>query len=68
MFVKEQPFLQFLCEVMQYSPTGKWLSSTRRNAGRLTVEDVLKFFDPNQNRDYYRREIEFLTEQCRSTS
>ena len=65
-FIKEQPFLNFLCEVMLHSPTGKWLRSNRRNVGRLELKDVINFFDPDQNGEYYDGERKFLLEHCRS--
>lgn len=62
----EQPFLDFLCQIMRQSPTGKWLYSERRKMGDLKPEDVLNFFDPDENGNYYQDEMNFLLDHCRS--
>ena len=64
--MREQPFLDFLSDVMYHSPTGKWFCSRNRNVRKLKPEDILNFFDPNENGNYYHGEMEFLLEHCRS--
>jgi hypothetical protein len=64
-FMKKQPFINFLCEVMLHSPRGKWQYG--RNPGMRTAEidDILNFLNPNLNVGYYDGEVEFLLEHCK---
>ncbi len=63
-FMKKQPFLDFLCEVMVHSPCGKWQYRHNRNIREVTMEDVQQFFDQKNNHDYYDGEVEFLLKHC----
>lgn len=60
-FIKGQPFLDFLCEVMLHSPSGKRRYLNYRNMGKADINDVLDIFTQNNNDD-----IEFLIKHCRS--
>jgi len=64
-FMKKQPFLGFLCEVMLHSPCGKRHYRRDRNLQRAELTDVLKFLDQSSNQ-YYDDEIEFLFKHCES--
>jgi len=64
-FMKKQPFIDFLCEVMLHSPCGKRHYRREQNLRKADLRDVLKFLDRNSNR-YYDGEIEFLLEHCKS--
>lgn len=66
MFTTEQPFLDFLCEVMLRSPCGERHYSRRRHMERAESRDILKFLDQNINGVYYDGEIEFLLKHCKS--
>jgi hypothetical protein len=65
-FMKGQPFLDFLCEVMLHSPRGKSKYGYKRFISKVTMEDVLEFFDRNSNHGYYDGEVEFLLKYCKS--
>ncbi len=66
MFIKEQSFLEFLCEVMLRSPSGEWHYGRHPRVGRANLTDVLEFLDQNINAGYYAGEIQFLEEHCKS--
>ncbi len=65
-FIKKQSFLDFLCEVMLHSPSGKWRYNGNRNVRKAEMEDVVKFFDRQINDGYYDGEVEFLLKHCQS--
>jgi hypothetical protein len=65
-FTKEQPFLDFLCEVMRHSPSGEWRYGHRRHIVKAELTDVLKFLDQNINGNYYAGETAFLLKHCKS--
>ncbi|CAF3953958.1 unnamed protein product [Rotaria sp. Silwood2] len=62
-FMKKQPFLEFLCEIMLHSPCGKRKYARQRNVSKADGEDVLRFLDINN--PTYRNEIDFLLKHCK---
>ncbi|CAF4203077.1 unnamed protein product, partial [Adineta steineri] len=46
-FMKKQPFIEFLCEIMSHSPSGKRKYGRQRNISKADGEDVLRFLDIN---------------------
>ena len=64
-FLKKQPFLEFLCENMLHSPYGKQRYGGQRNMKKINVEDVLKFL--HINNPMYKSEEEFLLKHCKRT-
>ena len=61
--MKKQPFLDFLCEVMLQSPSGRKRYSRDRNRTKAEGDDVLWFLD-HTNPDY-RTETAFLLKHCK---
>ena len=47
-FLKKQPFLEFLCEIMLHNPCGKQRYDDQRNMKKVNVEDVLEFLAPRE--------------------
>ena len=62
-FMKKQPFLEFLCEVMLRSPSGKLTYGQQRDVVKAEGDDVLQFLDVNSQ--YYQDEAAFLLKQCK---
>jgi hypothetical protein len=56
-FMKKQPFLDFLCEVMLQSPCSKWRYGRNRDVQKIQMKDVMKFLDGNISGGYYHGEI-----------
>jgi len=65
-FMKKQPFLDFLCEVMRESPGIKRRHRQNENNRNIDINDILHLFDQNTNIQHYRDEIEYLLNQCKS--
>ncbi|CAF1176658.1 unnamed protein product [Rotaria sordida] len=65
-FMKKQPFLDFLCEIMLDSPCGKRKYGRQRNIRKADLNDVVQFLDSNSNRTYYEGEVEFLLKHCKN--
>jgi hypothetical protein len=65
-FMKKQPFLDFLCEIMRHSPCGKKCYGGNQNIRIAEMRDVLEFFDRNISGGYYDGELEFLLKHCKS--
>ena len=62
-FMKKQSFLEFACEIMLHSPSGKRIYGGQRNIEKATGDDVLTFLDrANPN---YRNEATFLLKHCK---
>ncbi|UJR36678.1 hypothetical protein I4U23_029395 [Adineta vaga] len=62
-FMKKQPFIEFVCEVMLHSPSGKRKYGQQRNASKADGADVLQYLDVH-NRNY-RNEADFLLKHCK---
>ncbi len=62
-FMKKQPFLEFVCEIMLHSPRGKRIYGRQRNVAKATGDDVLGFLDIHN--PTYRIEAEFLLKHCK---
>ncbi|CAF2600413.1 unnamed protein product [Rotaria sp. Silwood2] len=67
-FMKEQSFIDFLCEVMLHSTCGKNHYKYKQNVHKAEMKDVLKFLDQNINGNDYHGEIEFLLNHCKRES
>ncbi|CAF4984306.1 unnamed protein product, partial [Rotaria sp. Silwood1] len=65
-FMKEQSFLDFLCDVMYHSPCGKRHWTNKRSTSKLQIQDVLQIFNKTTNNIYYEGEVEFLLNCCRN--
>ncbi|CAF1158155.1 unnamed protein product, partial [Didymodactylos carnosus] len=63
-FLKKQPFLDFLREVMVKSPCGVYDGRGRR-IEKVTIEDCINYLDPVINQAYYQGELKFLTKLCK---
>ncbi|CAM4770677.1 unnamed protein product, partial [Rotaria magnacalcarata] len=64
-FMKKQPFLEFLCEVMLHSPCGKRRYAGRqRNVHKVNGDDVLEFLDVSN--PTYHIEMNFLLKHCKN--
>ena len=61
--MKKQPFLEFLCEVMLHSPSGKELYRGQRDIRKAEGNDVLGFLDVRNPR--YQSEVNFLLKHCK---
>jgi hypothetical protein len=61
--LKKQPFLEFVCEVMLHSPSGKQKYGGRRNVQKVDGDDVLRFLDAKS--PTYQREADFLLKHCK---
>ncbi|CAF3728415.1 unnamed protein product [Rotaria sordida] len=62
-FLKKQPFLEFLCEIMMHSPCGKRKYDGQRNVQKADGNDILKFLDINNST--YKSEADFLLKHCK---
>lgn len=62
-FMKKQPFLDFLCEIMLQSPCGKREYGRQKNISKADGNDVLRYLDTNSQN--YRQEVAFLLKQCK---
>ncbi|CAF1368534.1 unnamed protein product, partial [Adineta ricciae] len=62
-FTKKQSFLDFVCEVMVQSPSGKAKHSRQRDVRMADGGDVLQWLDV-RNRSY-RNDAEFLLKHCK---
>ena len=62
-FLKKQPFLDFVCEIMLQSPAGKHRYRGQRDIRQANGEDVLRFLDVRSTS--YRIEAEFLLKHCK---
>ena len=62
-FMKKQSFLDFVCEVMMQSPSGKKIYGRQKDARMAEGRDVLEFLDV-RNRNY-RSEADFLLKHCK---
>lgn len=62
-FMKKQPFLDFLCEVMLHSPCGKRTYTNQSRRQKAEIEDVLSFLDIHQ--PTYKQEVDFLLKHCK---
>ncbi|CAM4856969.1 unnamed protein product [Rotaria socialis] len=64
-FMKKQPFLEFLCEIMLHSPCGKKRYGGRqRNVQKVHGDDVLEFLDIRN--PTYQIEMNFLLKHCKN--
>ncbi len=61
--MKKQPFIEFLCEIMLHSPSGKELYRRQRNIQKADDDDILRFLDRNNPR--YQSEMDFLLKHCK---
>jgi hypothetical protein len=61
--MKKQPFLEFVCEVMLHSPSGKKKYGRQRNMQKVEGNDVLQFLDASNRQ--YRIEADFLLKNCK---
>jgi len=61
--MKKQPFLEFVCEVMLRSPSGKRTYGQQRNVVKAKGDDVLQFLDIDS--PDYQDEAAFLLKQCK---
>lgn len=64
-FMKKQPFLDFLCEVMLHSPSGKRDYGRQRDVLKADGNDVLRYLDTQSKN--YQQEAQFLLKQCKGT-
>ncbi|CAF4212234.1 unnamed protein product, partial [Rotaria sordida] len=62
-FLKKQPFLDFLCEIMSQRPWGKRKYGGQQNVQKADSNDVLKFLDINN--PTYKSEADFLLKHCK---
>ncbi|CAF0732947.1 unnamed protein product [Adineta steineri] len=62
-FMKKQPFIEFLCEIMLHSPSGKRKYGRQRNISKADGGDVLSFLDINN--PAYQHELDFLLKYCK---
>ncbi len=62
-FLKKQPFLEFLCEIMLHSPCGKQKYGRQRNVQKVDGDDVLQFL--NTRSLTYQNEADFLLKHCK---
>jgi hypothetical protein len=62
-FLKKQPFLEFLCEIMLQSPSGKREYSNRRQIRKVDGNDVLRYLDIRS--PTYPNEADFLLKHCK---
>src|SRR5439155_1978028 len=62
-FLKKQPFLDFVCEIMLHSPSGKRTYGHQRNVQKADRVDVLKFLDMRSST--YQSEVYFLLKHCK---
>ena len=62
-FMKKQPFLDFVCEVMLYSPSGKKKYGRLRDVRKADGSDVLDYLDVNNRA--YRIDADFLLKHCK---
>ena len=63
MFLKKQPFLEFVCEVMLQSPSGKKKYGRERDLRKVDGGDVLQWLEwDNRNA---RGDLVFLEKQCK---
>ncbi|CAF1546280.1 unnamed protein product [Rotaria sordida] len=67
-FIKEQSFIDFLCEVMLHSPLGKNYYKNTQKVQKAEMEVVVKFLDQNISGDHCHGEIEFLLNNCEHRS
>lgn len=66
--MKKQWFIDFLCEIMRYSPLGKQhFGYNNRNRNDI-INDLLGFFDEKYAGEYYQGERKFLLDHCQSRS
>ncbi|CAF4644679.1 unnamed protein product, partial [Rotaria sp. Silwood2] len=65
-FMKEQSFLDFLCDVMYHSPRGKMRCTDQRRTSKIEMQDILQLLDSNTSNIYYEGEAEFLLNHCKS--
>ncbi|CAF3918070.1 unnamed protein product [Rotaria sordida] len=63
-FIKEQSFIDFLCEVMLHSPLGKKYYKNMQKVQKAEMEVVVEFLDQNISGTHYHGEIEFLLNNC----
>lgn len=61
-FLKKQPFLDFVREIMLQSPCGKRKYAHQRYLTMVSYEDVLEFL--NTNNRAYQSEAHFLLKHC----
>ena len=64
-FLRRQPFLDFVCEIMRCSPCGKYYQGQNRYQSKLSMKDVEQYLDPTNNAQFYNGEIDFLVKQCK---
>ncbi|CAF1296812.1 unnamed protein product [Adineta steineri] len=62
-FMKKQPFIEFLCEIMLHSPSGKRKYGRQKNILKADGGDVLNFLDINNLA--YHHELDFLVKYCK---
>jgi hypothetical protein len=62
-FLKKQPFFDFLCEIMRHSPCGNQQYSRQRNVQKVDGDDVLKFLDSRS--PTYRVEAAYVLKHCK---
>ncbi len=62
-FLKKQPFLEFVCEVMLQSPSGKREYGNRRNIRKVEGKDALRYLDIRS--PTYKSEADFLLKHCK---
>lgn len=63
-FLKKQPFIDFLCEIMRQSPCGRWKYGNDTRITNVEIKDVVEFFDPVFNAEFHDKEGEFLLKHC----
>ncbi|CAF0788505.1 unnamed protein product [Adineta ricciae] len=64
-FQRRQKFLDFVCEVMHYSPCGRYYRTQNRHESKLSMENVEEYLDSKNNAGFYKDEIEFLLKHCK---
>ncbi|CAF0788522.1 unnamed protein product [Adineta ricciae] len=67
-FQKRQPFLEFLCELLRYSPCGQWYNKHSSHTHAVTMSSAVQYLDSNENAEYYDGEIEYLLQYCKHLS
>ncbi|CAF1537908.1 unnamed protein product [Rotaria sp. Silwood1] len=63
--MKEQSFIDYLCEVMLHSPLGKSHYKNKQKIQTAEIKDVVKFLDQNISGGHYDGEIGFLLNHCK---
>ena len=63
-FLKKQPFVEFICEIMLYSPSGKREYGGRRNVSKISGDDALRYLDTRSRT--YQADADFLLKHCKS--